>query len=109
MLVRHYWKSSFNLGTSGVASNTLLRSIQLVNGLAMFGLLSTWVALLMIFLSGTWEALPVNLGSQVAMGSVLWLNARRQHGKAAALLVVLIQLAVVGQAWTLGAATGVYL
>ena len=109
MRLSHYWKSSFNLGTAGVSSNTLLRSIQLVNGLTLFGLLSTWVALLMIGLSGAWAGLPVNLISQGAMGVVLWLNFKGHHGKAAALLVVLMQLAVVGQALTLGAATGVYL
>ena len=109
MRLSHYWKSSFNLGTSGVASNTLVRSIQLVNGLAMFGLLSTWVAILMILTSGMWAALPMNLISQLAMGTVLWMNFRGRHGAAAALLVVLMQLAVVGQALMLGAVSGVYL
>ena len=103
------WKAAFGLGTAGVASNTLLRSIQLVNGLALFGIVSTWAALLMILLSGMSHAVPVNLLAQLAMGAVLWLNHRCRYGLAASLLVVFMQAAIVGQVWMLGAETGVYL
>ena len=106
--IRHLWTSAFNLGTARVEGNTAVRSVQLVNGLAMFGLLSSWAALLIILSSGMFAALPMNGISQLAMGLVLWCNHRGRTGWAAGLLVVFMQLAVLGQAWVLGPATGVH-
>ena len=38
MHFRQFWKAAVSLGTATVESNTLVRSIQLVNGLAALGL-----------------------------------------------------------------------
>jgi len=108
MRIREIWKTAVNLGTAAVESNTLVRSIQLVNGLASLGLVSTWFALAIILATPTPEALPMNLLAQGAMGAVLWSNHQGRYGLAGALLVVFMQLAILGQAWMLGPASGVY-
>ncbi len=108
MGIRRLWNSALNLGTHTASNNTVVRSIQLVNGLASFGLISSWLALIAIASTPLPEALPMNLLSQLATGAVLWLNHRGRYGLAATLLVVFMQLAVLGQAWILGPATGVH-
>ena len=106
--LRPLWKTAVKLGTGSVDSNTLARSIQLVNGLALLGLVSTWIALLVIIAWPLFDALPMNLLAQVAMGLVLGLNHRGRYGLAAGLLVVFMQLAIVGQTWMLGPASGAH-
>jgi class 3 adenylate cyclase len=84
------------------------RRTKLVNGLALLTILLSLASIPVGILEGRLDALPINLATQVLIGSVILLNARGFPAAASTLLVGLCVGAVSAQVVLLGPSTGVH-